>query len=89
MKPRLKTLAQKEGMTIPSLYFGMNGIHPKNPTVGIFLELSRKAPPGIEYPEFKTMGSQILKSVGFDAYQQAYHGAQTDGACARRFAGLP
>ena len=50
-------------------YFGMNCIHPKNPTVGIFAELSRKAPPGIEYPEFKTMGSQLLESVEFSAYQ--------------------
>jgi hypothetical protein len=39
-------------------YFGMNCI-----------QLSRKAPPGIEYPRFKTMGSQLLKSVEFRAYR--------------------
>ena len=50
-------------------YYGMNCIHPKNPTVGIFVELSRKAPPGIGYPQFKTMGSQLLESVEFSAYR--------------------
>lgn len=50
-------------------YFGMNCIHPRNPTVGIFVEFSRKAPPGVEYPPFKTMGSQLLKSVEFSAYK--------------------
>lgn len=50
-------------------YFGMNCIHPQNPTVGILVELSRKAPPGTEYPQFKTMGSQLLKSVEFTAYR--------------------
>jgi hypothetical protein len=50
-------------------YFGMNCIHPKNPTIGIFVELSRKAPPGIAYPQFKTLGSQLLKSVEFSVYK--------------------
>jgi hypothetical protein len=50
-------------------YVGMNCIHPNQPTVGILVELSRKAPPGIEYPQFKTMGSQLLKSVEFSAYR--------------------
>jgi hypothetical protein len=50
-------------------YFGMNCIHPKNPTIGIFVELSRKAPPGVESPLFRTMGSQLLKSVQFSAYK--------------------
>ena len=50
-------------------YFGMNCIHPKNPTVGISIELSRKAPPGLVHPLFKTMGSQLLKSVEFSAYK--------------------
>ena len=49
-------------------YIGMNCIHPKQPTVGILVELSREAPPGIEYPQFKPMGSQLLKSVEFSAY---------------------
>jgi hypothetical protein len=50
-------------------YVGMNCIHPEKPTVGIFVELSRKAPPGIDYPQFKTMGSQLLKSVELSAYR--------------------
>ncbi len=50
-------------------YFGMNCVHPKEPTVGIFVELSRKAPPGKEYLEFESMGSQLLKSVEFSGYR--------------------
>jgi len=50
-------------------YVGMNCIHPRNPTVGTFVELSRKAPPGIDYPQFKSMGSQLLRSVEFSAYR--------------------
>lgn len=50
-------------------YIGMNCIHPTNPTVGIFIEISRKAPPGIEFSQFKDMGSQLLKSVEFSSYK--------------------
>lgn len=50
-------------------YIGMNCIHPLKPTVGVFVELSRKAPPGTEYPEFKTVGSRLLKSVEFSGYR--------------------
>lgn len=50
-------------------YIGMNCIHPKNPEVGVFVELSRKAPPGIEFPEMKAMGSQLLESVEFSAFK--------------------
>ncbi len=50
-------------------YFGMNCIHPEISTIGIFVELSRKAPPGMEYPQFKALGSQLLKSVEFMAYR--------------------
>jgi len=50
-------------------YFGMNCIHPKNTAVGILVELSRKSPPGIEYPQFKTLGSRLLNSVDFSAYK--------------------
>lgn len=50
-------------------YVGMNCIHPKNSAVGIFVELSRKALPGVEHPMFKTIGSQVLKSVEFSAYK--------------------
>jgi hypothetical protein len=50
-------------------YVGMNCIHPKNPTIGIFVEFSRKAPPGTEYLEFRTRGSELLKSVEFSAYR--------------------
>lgn len=61
--------AKRDGDYTIIQYFGMNCIHPKNPTVGIFVEFSRKAPPSIEYPQFKPLGSQLLKSVEFSAYK--------------------
>lgn len=50
-------------------YFGMNCIHPQKSTVGVFVELSRKAPPGTEDTQFKAMGAQLLRSVEFGAYK--------------------
>lgn len=48
--------------------FGMNCIHPKNPSVGVFIELSRKAPPDVAAPGFNEMGSRLLQSAKFNAF---------------------
>jgi hypothetical protein len=48
--------------------FGMNCIHPNNPTVGVFIELSRKAPPDVAAPEFNAMGSRLLQSAKFNVF---------------------
>jgi hypothetical protein len=48
--------------------FGMNCIHPDKPSVGILVELSRKAPPEITFPEFNTIGSALLESVKFGEF---------------------
>jgi len=45
--------------------YGMNCRHPLKPQVGIFFELSRKAPPATDFPEFETMAQNLLKSVKF------------------------
>ena len=49
-------------------YIGMNCIHPKNPKVGIFVELSRKAPPEVENLNFENLGLSLLQSVEFKDY---------------------
>jgi len=49
--------------------FGMYCIHPKNPTIAIFIELSRTAPDTQEDPHFKTMGAKLLQSIEFRAYR--------------------
>jgi hypothetical protein len=46
--------------------FGMNCIHPNNATVGVFIELSRKAPPAVAASEFNVMGARLLQSVKFN-----------------------
>ncbi len=61
--------AKRGGKYTVIQYLGMNCIHPSNPAVGILIELSRKSPPGIKYPQFKTLGSNLLKSVEFNAYR--------------------
>lgn len=48
--------------------FGMDCIHPSKPSVGISVELSRKAPPGTTFPEFEAMASNLLQSVKFVAF---------------------
>lgn len=48
--------------------FGMNCIHPNNPSVGVYIELSRKAPPDVAAPEFNEMGSRLLQSAKFNAF---------------------
>jgi hypothetical protein len=48
--------------------YGMNCIHPTNSSVGIFVELSRKAPPGTTFSDFDTMGSTLLQSVTFGEF---------------------
>ena len=45
--------------------FGMTCRHPMKPQVGMFIELSRKAPPATDFPEFEIMAQNLLKSVKF------------------------
>lgn len=49
--------------------YGMNCIHPNNPTIGVFVELSRKAPPNVPYNEFKSLGEELLQSVKFTEFR--------------------
>jgi hypothetical protein len=49
--------------------YGMNCIHPKNSQVGVFIELSRKAPAGIANDEFDRLGENLLKSVQFTDFR--------------------
>ena len=48
--------------------FGMNCIHPIKTSVGMHIELSRKAPPGTEFPEFDAMAQSLLESVKFGEF---------------------
>lgn len=61
-----KELIPKRGAAYTMLeYYGMNCIHPFNTSVGIFVEFSRKAPPGVDFPPFETIGKAFLQSVEF------------------------
>lgn len=48
--------------------YGMNCVHPLKPNVGMVIELSRKAPPEMKFPEFNDMGSALLESVKFEKF---------------------
>jgi hypothetical protein len=48
---------------------GMNCIHPYNPSIDVFIELSRKAPPGDESADFKRWGDELLRSVKFNKFR--------------------
>jgi len=48
--------------------FGMNCIHPIKPKVAVLVELSRKVPPGSEFPQFEPMAQALLKSVTFGEF---------------------
>ena len=65
-----KDFAAKRGGAFTMIeYYGMNCIHPGNPSVGIFVEFSRKGPSGVEFPQFRAMGERLLKSVEFTSYK--------------------
>lgn len=49
--------------------YGMNCIHPSNPGVGVFVELSRKAPPDVASEEFESLGNGLLRSVEFTPFR--------------------
>jgi len=49
--------------------YGMNCIHPKNTKVGVFIELSRKAPAGTSNDDFDRFGENLLKSVQFSDFR--------------------
>jgi len=48
--------------------YGMNCVHPLKPNVGMLIELSRKAPPDMKFPNFDAMGSALLESVKFGEF---------------------
>lgn len=49
--------------------YGMYCIHPSKPNIGVFIELSRKAPMGIKNKSFNSFGEQLLKSVTFKDFK--------------------
>ncbi len=49
--------------------YGMYCVHPKKPSIGVFVELSRKAPFGRINSEFETLGEQLLQSVVFSDFR--------------------
>jgi len=49
--------------------YGMNCIHPKNSKVGLFVELSRKAPADTSNDEFIRLGENFLNSVRFTEFR--------------------
>ena len=46
-------------------YLGMNCIHPPDSSIGVLVELSRKAPPSLPDPAFDATGAELLHSVEF------------------------
>lgn len=50
--------------------YGMNCIHPYNPTVAIVVELTKISSPEIAFPEFDAMGSALFDSVSFSEFQE-------------------
>jgi hypothetical protein len=49
-------------------YLGMNCIHPTSPRVGVFIELSRKAPTAAD-ASFDADGMSLLRSVAFAQFK--------------------
>ena len=49
--------------------FGMYCIHPNKPKIGVFIELSRKAPIGNKNTSFNSLGEELLKSVVFNEFR--------------------
>lgn len=47
---------------------GMHCAHPLNKSVGVQVELSRKAPPANEYPELEGKALRLLRSVEFSEF---------------------
>jgi hypothetical protein len=47
---------------------GMYCAHPKNPKVGIQVEITRKAPPGAAYPTLEADALTLLRSVQFGEF---------------------
>jgi hypothetical protein len=50
-------------------YLGMNCIHPDDASIGVFVELSRKAPPSVTDPAFEAAGAGLLRSVEFKRFK--------------------
>ena len=56
------------GFTVIDTY-GMYCVHPNSPRTGVYVELSRKAPPESKSLTFKDMGERLLQSVQFIDYK--------------------
>ena len=50
-------------------YRGMNCIHPDDASIGVLVELSRKAPPSVADPAFDAAGAELLRSVEFKRFK--------------------
>ena len=50
-------------------YLGMNCIHPADSSIGVLVELSRKAPPSLPDPAFDATGAELLRSVEFAKFK--------------------
>jgi len=48
--------------------YGMNCIHPNNPKIDVFIELSRKAPMESQSDELDKIGQELLDSVKFSEF---------------------
>jgi hypothetical protein len=49
--------------------YGMNCIHPNNPEIGVFVELSKKAPQDMTSEDFEILGKDLLRSVEFTKFR--------------------
>ena len=49
--------------------YGMNCIHPNNPNIDVFIELSRKVPPEAQSDEVDKIGEELLRSVKFSEFR--------------------
>jgi len=61
--------AKREGVYTIFETLGMYCIHPSKPNIGIFVELSRKAPLGHVNKSFDSLGEQLLRSVIFNEFR--------------------
>ena len=61
--------AKREGTYTIFETYGMYCVHPMKPNIGVFVELSRKAPFGHINSIFEVMGEQLLQSVIFSDFR--------------------
>ena len=61
--------AKRDGKYTIYETLGMYCIHPNKPKIGVFVELSRKAPIGNKNDLFETLGNQLIQSVEFSEFR--------------------